>query len=105
VAQVTIVGYPRPGRNAAHSGVAEARRPLAATSLAPPSSPCIATARAGGADSAPVMVVVFTVGLGQDVDVPALAAMASRPEYAYLAPDAEALAGIRRTIAVEIPYP
>jgi hypothetical protein len=50
-------------------------------------------------------VVMFTVGLGQDVDAPALAAMASRPEYAYLAPDAEALAGIYRTIAVTIPCP
>jgi hypothetical protein len=50
-------------------------------------------------------VVLFTVGPGQDVDMPALAAMASRPEYAYLAPDAEALAGIHRAIAVTIPCP
>jgi Ca-activated chloride channel homolog len=50
-------------------------------------------------------VVLFTVGLGQDVDAPALAAMASRPEYAYLAPDAEALAEIYRAMAVAIPCP
>ena len=50
-------------------------------------------------------VVMFTVGLGQDVDARALAAMASRSEYAYLAPDAEDLAGIYRAIAVTIPCP
>ncbi len=50
-------------------------------------------------------IALFTVGLGQDVDVPALAATASRPAYAYLPPDAEALAGIYRAIAVTIPCP
>jgi hypothetical protein len=50
-------------------------------------------------------VVVFTVGLGSDLDVDALRAMASRPDYFHIAPDAEALAGIYRDIAVAIPCP
>jgi hypothetical protein len=48
-------------------------------------------------------VVVFTIGLGADLDTEALGRMASRPEYYYRAPDAEALAGIYRGIAVAIP--
>ncbi|MCE7939811.1 MAG: VWA domain-containing protein [Chloroflexi bacterium CFX6] len=50
-------------------------------------------------------VVVFTIGLGLDLDDAALAAMASRPAYFYRAPEAEGLAGIYRQIAVEIPCP
>jgi Mg-chelatase subunit ChlD len=50
-------------------------------------------------------VVVFTVGLGQDLDVAALVAIATRPAWFYAAPDAEALAGIYRAIAVTIPCP
>lgn len=50
-------------------------------------------------------VVVFTIGLGDDLDVDALLAMASRPEFAYRAPDAEDLADIYRAIAVAIPCP
>ncbi len=50
-------------------------------------------------------VAVFTVGLGDDVDAAALAAMASRPAYAYRTTDAEALGGIYRAIAVAIPCP
>jgi hypothetical protein len=41
-------------------------------------------------------IALFTVGLGQDVDVPALSAMAGRPAYSYLAPDAADLAAIYR---------
>jgi hypothetical protein len=57
------------------------------------------------------VLIVLTDGLNNPVpvdvvvDAPALVAMASRPEYAYLAPDAEALAGIYRAIAVTIPCP
>ncbi|MCE7938942.1 MAG: VWA domain-containing protein, partial [Chloroflexi bacterium CFX6] len=50
-------------------------------------------------------VAVFTVGLGDDVDAEALAAMASRPAFAFHTADAEALAGIYRAIAVAIPCP
>jgi Mg-chelatase subunit ChlD len=49
--------------------------------------------------------ILFTVGLGPDVEAAALAAMASRPDYAYLTPDAAALAGIYEAIAVTIPCP
>lgn len=50
-------------------------------------------------------VAVFTVGLGDDVDAEALAAMASRPAFAFRTADAEALAGIYRAIAGAIPCP
>ncbi len=50
-------------------------------------------------------VVVFTIGRGQDLDVAALAAIATRPAWFFAAPDAEALAGIYRAIAVTIPCP
>jgi hypothetical protein len=49
--------------------------------------------------------VLFTIGLGNDLDTEALRGMASKPEYFYLAPDAAALAGIYRSIAVAIPCP
>jgi Mg-chelatase subunit ChlD len=55
-------------------------------------------ARAGG-------VTLFTIGLGDDLDDWALAAIASRATYYYRAPDAEALAAIYAAIAVEIPCP
>ena len=48
-------------------------------------------------------VVVFTIGVGANVDDAGLAAMASRAEYYYRAPDAEALAAIYRAVAVTIP--
>jgi uncharacterized DUF497 family protein len=57
-------------------------------------------ARAKGAG-----VVLFTVGLGHDLDTEALARMASRPGYFHLAADAEALVRIYRAIAVAIPCP
>jgi Mg-chelatase subunit ChlD len=50
-------------------------------------------------------LVLFTIGLGQDLDAAALVAMASRPDYAYFAPEAEELADIYRAIAVAIPCP
>lgn len=49
--------------------------------------------------------VVFTIGVGPDLDDTALAAIASQPDYFYRAPDAEALAGIYHVIAVAIPCP
>jgi len=48
---------------------------------------------------------VFTIGLGRDVEEAELAAMASGPGYYHHAPDAEALAGIYRRIAVDLPCP
>jgi hypothetical protein len=50
-------------------------------------------------------VLLFTVGLGADLDEAALRNMATRPEYFYTTPDAEALAEIYRGIAVAIPCP
>jgi len=50
-------------------------------------------------------IVVFTVGLGTELDLEALAAMASRPRYFYRTEDAEQLARIYAEIAVEIPCP
>lgn len=50
-------------------------------------------------------IVVFTIGLGDDLDSEALAHMASRLDYYHHAPDAEALEEIYRSIAVSIPCP
>ncbi len=50
-------------------------------------------------------VIVFTVGLGEDLDADALEAMASRPAHYFASPDAGALAGIYREIAVMITCP
>jgi len=50
-------------------------------------------------------VTLFTIGLGSDVEIDALSAMASRPEWYYPAPDAEALADIYDQIAVALPCP
>ena len=50
-------------------------------------------------------ITIFTIGLGEDVDVEALARMASRPTFFYHAPDAEALAAIYAAIATEVPCP
>lgn len=50
-------------------------------------------------------VVVFTIGLGEDLDLAALEEMASERGYFYRAPDAEDLAAIYAAIAVTIPCP
>jgi secreted protein with Ig-like and vWFA domain len=50
-------------------------------------------------------ITVFTIGLGGDVELDALERMASRSEYSYRAPTADALAAIYRAIAVSIPCP
>ncbi len=49
--------------------------------------------------------VIFTIGLGNELDDAALEHIASRPEYFYRAPKAEDLTSIYRAIAVEIPCP
>jgi Mg-chelatase subunit ChlD len=68
-----------------------------------PVGPDVAVARARLARDAGV--TLFTIGLGDDLDDWALAAIASRATYYYRAPDAEALASIYAAIAVEIPCP
>lgn len=50
-------------------------------------------------------MVLFTIGLGADLEEDALQRMASRPEYFYKAPDAESLTEIYRRIAVAVPCP
>lgn len=48
---------------------------------------------------------IFTIGLGSELDLEALAAMASSPDGFYLAPDGEDLVEIYRQIANIIPCP
>jgi Mg-chelatase subunit ChlD len=50
-------------------------------------------------------ITVFTIGLGDDLDLAALESMASSPGHFYRAPDAEDLAEIYSKIAMEIPCP
>jgi Mg-chelatase subunit ChlD len=50
-------------------------------------------------------ITVFTIGLGDDLDLASLEAMASSPAHFYRAPDAEDLADIYSKIAIEIPCP
>lgn len=50
-------------------------------------------------------ITLYTVGLGQDVDLSALRALASGPEHCFLAPDAAELAAIYRGIAGALPCP
>jgi len=60
-----------------------------------------AVAEAAKADG----IVVFTIGLGADIDAEALLRMASRPAFAYRAPSADDLAAIYRAVAGAIPCP
>jgi len=62
-----------------------------------------AVARAGEAKQRGV--IVFAIGLGGDLEEAALAEMASSPAHYRHAPDAEALAGIYRRIAGDLPCP
>ncbi len=50
-------------------------------------------------------MALFTIALGPDADVRLLREVASRPEYAYVAPSVDALQGIYGTIAQVIPCP
>ena len=50
-------------------------------------------------------ITIFTIGLGEDLDLWAMEAMASKPSYFYRAPDGEDLKDIYQAIAVEIPCP
>jgi Mg-chelatase subunit ChlD len=68
-----------------------------------PDSPDLAvqTGRAAAAHG----IAVFTIGLGNEVDIDALERMASQAAYFYRAPKAEDLEGIYKAIAVAIPCP
>ncbi len=50
-------------------------------------------------------IVIYTIGLGDDLELDALLAMASRPSFFLRAPDGEDLAAIYASIAVEVPCP
>lgn len=50
-------------------------------------------------------VMLFTIGLGDDIDAVALSVMASRPQDFLQAPDAEDLADVYRMVARNIPCP
>jgi hypothetical protein len=49
--------------------------------------------------------VIFTIGLGEDVERDALREIASRPEFFRWAPDGEDLGAVYERIAGEIPCP
>ena len=66
-----------------------------------PASEAVARAVAARATG----VTIYTIGLGSDAEAESLAAIASRPEWYYPAPNTEALADIYRRIAVELPCP
>ncbi|MFQ5510146.1 MAG: VWA domain-containing protein, partial [Leptospirillia bacterium] len=70
---------------------------------ASPDGPEVAVAAADRAKAAGILI--FTIGLGADLDRGALRQMASRPEWFYEAPDAEELAGVYSAVAVAIPCP
>jgi Mg-chelatase subunit ChlD len=50
-------------------------------------------------------ILIFTIGLGTEVDDAALEAIASQPSYFYRAPTADQLGDIYHQIAVAIPCP
>ncbi|MCE7938592.1 MAG: VWA domain-containing protein [Chloroflexi bacterium CFX6] len=95
----------------------------AATELAPPrrrdgNTPVIVLLTDGRSNPRPVAeavdlaarakgtgIVVYTIGLGDDIESDALAAMASRPSFFFRAPDAEDLAALYASIAVDVPCP
>jgi Mg-chelatase subunit ChlD len=98
--------------------VAEADRELASARHQPGHTPVLVLLTDGRSNPRPVSeavaaaetakargVVIFTIGVGEDVDEAGLASMASRPDYYYRAPDAEALEAIYRAVAVTIPCP
>ena len=99
-------------------GIAVAREELASTRHRPGNTPVMIVLTDGRANPVPVSVaevearqakdagiVIFTIGLGNDLDTEGLRSIASRPQWFYSAPSAEELAGIYRGIAVAIPCP
>ena len=99
-------------------GIAAARAELAGLRRRPGNLAVMVVLTDGRANPVPVAVaeaeaqkakaagmVLFTIGLGADLEEDALQRMASRPEYFYKAPDAESLTEIYRRIAVAVPCP
>lgn len=101
-------------------GIEEAHRELTSARRKPLNRPVLILLTDGLANPEPASTAVrraqeakddhitmFTIALGQaaTLDVVDLRAMASRPDYFYLAPDGEDLAAIYQTIAVTIPCP
>jgi len=66
-----------------------------------PASVAVELATAAKAD----LITIFTIGLGEELDLEALSAIASKPGYFYRAPDGEDLKAIYKAIAVAIPCP
>lgn len=50
-------------------------------------------------------IVIYTIGLGHDVETEALTAMASKPDKYLFAPDGEQLAAVYAQIAADLPCP
>lgn len=101
-----------------HLGIEIAQRELFGSRRRPDNTPAMVVLTDGRANPEPVDlavaqaqaakqagITVFTIGLGGDVELDALERMASRSEYSYRAPTADALAAIYRAIAVSIPCP
>jgi hypothetical protein len=65
----------------------------------------VETAVLRAAEAKAAGITVFTIGLGDEVEVEALRRMASRPQDYYHAPDGEDLARIYQQIAHEVPCP
>jgi Mg-chelatase subunit ChlD len=99
-------------------GIAAARQELTSERQRPGNRKAMVVLTDGRANPVPVdvavaeadaakasSIVVFTIGLGDDLDLEALPRMASRPEYFYRSPDGEDLAEIYAQIAVLIPCP
>jgi Mg-chelatase subunit ChlD len=98
------------GIQEAHAELAAHGRPDAARTmivltdgLSNPEPSAVAVAAAAAAKQ--VGIVLFTIGLGAEVDAAALRTMASEPAYSYPAPTADALGAIYRRIAVTLPCP
>ena len=69
------------------------------------SDPEPGAAEASATEARAAGVTVFAIGLGADVDAPALRAIAGAPERYFPAPDATDLAAIYARIAVVLPCP
>jgi Mg-chelatase subunit ChlD len=101
-----------------HRGVEEARLELLSPRRRSSNTPVMIVLTDGRANPDPVDlaveqaklakddgVVIFTIGLGDDLDYEALRQMATNAQHYYHAPGAEDLAAVYRRIAVEIPCP
>lgn len=90
-------------RSARHRPTSRTAMIVLTDGRANPSTPHDAVVEAERAKAAGV--TVFTIGLGDDLDLEALRAMASRPEYFYRSPTGDDLEQIYAEIADYIPCP